>query len=107
LPTPVAALAMMQRRRFLQACSCAASVLAAEATAHAGTSSAAPADASTSPGATGRPAGHTSWLANLPRERHEAAMREAMVMGRRNPRYPFGAVITDRASGEVLARGVN
>ncbi|MGE4335395.1 MAG: nucleoside deaminase [Pigmentiphaga sp.] len=85
----------------MQACSCAAGLLAA-ATASA---------SNANPGSTANRINpsptRTSWLAEIPRERHEAAMREAIVMARRNPGYPFGAVITDRDSGEILARGVN
>jgi tRNA(adenine34) deaminase len=39
--------------------------------------------------------------------RHEQAMRQAIEEARRNPVYPFGAVITRADSGEVVARGVN
>jgi tRNA(adenine34) deaminase len=39
--------------------------------------------------------------------RHEQAMRQAIEEARRNPRYPFGAVIVRADTGEVLARGVN
>ncbi|MGE0718632.1 MAG: deaminase [Alphaproteobacteria bacterium] len=47
--------------------------------------------------------------ASLPadeRARHERAMRLAIAEARRNPRWPFGAVITDGA-GQVVAAGVN
>ena len=39
--------------------------------------------------------------------RHEQAMRRAIEEARRNPVYPFGAVIVRADSGEVMARGVN
>jgi tRNA(adenine34) deaminase len=39
--------------------------------------------------------------------RHEQAMRQAIEEARRNPVYPFGAVIVRADTGEVLARGVN
>jgi tRNA(adenine34) deaminase len=39
--------------------------------------------------------------------RHEQAMRQAIEEARRNPVYPFGAVIARAADGEVVARGVN
>ncbi len=39
--------------------------------------------------------------------RHEQAMRQAIEEARRNPVYPFGAVIVRADSGEVMARGVN
>lgn len=38
---------------------------------------------------------------------HEQAMRQAIEEARRNPVYPFGAVIVRAGNGEVLARGVN
>ena len=34
-------------------------------------------------------------------------MRLAIVEARRNPAYPFGAVIVRPDTGEVVARGVN
>ena len=39
--------------------------------------------------------------------RHEQAMRLAIEEARRNPVYPFGAVIVRADNGEVMARGVN
>lgn len=39
--------------------------------------------------------------------RHEQAMRLAIEEARRNPVYPFGAVIVRADTGEVVARGVN
>jgi tRNA(adenine34) deaminase len=39
--------------------------------------------------------------------RHEQAMRQAIEEARRNPVYPFGAVIVRGDTGEVMARGVN
>ena len=39
--------------------------------------------------------------------RHEQAMRQAIEEARRNPVYPFGAVIVRAGSGQVIARGVN
>ncbi len=38
---------------------------------------------------------------------HERYMRLAIVEARRNPRYPFGAVIVRPDTGEIRARGVN
>jgi tRNA(adenine34) deaminase len=38
---------------------------------------------------------------------HEQFMRLAMDLSSRNPSYPFGAVIIDHTTGEVLAQGVN
>lgn len=38
---------------------------------------------------------------------HESAMREAIQLAQRNPVYPFGAVITNAQSGQIVARGVN
>ena len=34
-------------------------------------------------------------------------MREAIAMAERAPRAPFGAVIVDRRSGDIIARGFN
>ncbi|HTR88070.1 MAG TPA: nucleoside deaminase [Reyranella sp.] len=39
--------------------------------------------------------------------RHEQAMRLAIAQGRRNPYWPFGAVIVRADTGEVMAEGVN
>ena len=39
--------------------------------------------------------------------RHEAFMRLAIAEGRKNPMWPFGAVMVRPESGEVMARGVN
>ena len=39
--------------------------------------------------------------------RHERYMREAIREAKRKPKLPFGAVIVDSGSGEILARGVN
>jgi tRNA(adenine34) deaminase len=39
--------------------------------------------------------------------RHERYMREAIREAKRNPKWPFGAVIVDSGSGEILARGSN
>ncbi|MFI2238651.1 nucleoside deaminase [Streptomyces chrestomyceticus] len=38
---------------------------------------------------------------------HERFMMSAIEQARRNPAYPFGAVIVRTFTGEVLARGVN
>ncbi|MFO1163229.1 MAG: nucleoside deaminase [Reyranellaceae bacterium] len=38
---------------------------------------------------------------------HETAMRIAIEQARRDPAYPFGAVIVRPDSGEIVARGVN
>lgn len=38
---------------------------------------------------------------------HERCMRLAIAEARRNPAYPFGAVIVRPETGEVAARGVN
>ncbi len=73
----------MTRRQILSAaCACAAGLWLTKANAAAG-------------------------LNSISRERHEQAMRLAIVEGKKNPMYPFGAVIADRASGEILARGFN
>lgn len=49
-------------------------------------------------------------LARLPAismAQHERFMRLAIAEGRRNPTYPFGAVIVEPETGEVMAHGVN
>jgi len=46
-------------------------------------------------------------LRAMPMAVHEHAMRLAIAEARRNPVYPFGAVITRAATGEVMAKGVN
>jgi len=46
-------------------------------------------------------------LPPIPMERHERAMRLAIEQGRKNPYYPYGAVITKAATGEPVAAGVN
>jgi tRNA(adenine34) deaminase len=38
---------------------------------------------------------------------HERHMRRAIEVARRNPDAPFGAVIMDDGSGELLAEGLN
>ncbi|WP_257231079.1 nucleoside deaminase, partial [Streptomyces sp. UH6] len=38
---------------------------------------------------------------------HERLMRLAVEQGRRNPLYPFGAVVADARSGDLLAAAVN
>jgi tRNA(adenine34) deaminase len=40
-------------------------------------------------------------------ERHERAMRLAIEQARKNPYYPYGAVIVTVATGELVASGVN
>ena len=46
-------------------------------------------------------------LPAIPMAAHERAMRLAIAEARRNPAYPFGAVIVRAASGAVAAKGVN
>ena len=46
-------------------------------------------------------------LSSIPMKNHETAMRAAIAMAAQNKSYPFGAVITNAKSGEILARGVN
>lgn len=46
-------------------------------------------------------------LASIPVSEHEKAMQLAINEGKKNPSYPFGAVITHSKTGEVLATGVN
>ena len=48
-----------------------------------------------------------SALGSIPISVHEKAMQLAINEGKKNPSYPFGAVITHAKTGEVLARGVN
>ena len=43
----------------------------------------------------------------IEREAHERAMRLAIAVARRNPRFPFGAVMVRAADGSLLAEGVN
>lgn len=38
---------------------------------------------------------------------HERFMRRAIKVSAKNPAYPFGAVIVNTSTGEVLAEGVN
>ena len=45
-------------------------------------------------------------LPPIPMERHEQFMRLAIEQGRKNPYYPFGAVIVQPEMGEVMASGV-
>ena len=46
-------------------------------------------------------------LSSIPMKNHETAMRAAIAMAAQNRSYPFGAVITNANSGEILAKGVN
>ncbi|CAQ84315.1 MULTISPECIES: nucleoside deaminase [Photorhabdus] len=39
--------------------------------------------------------------------KHEKYMREAIEEAKKSAKYPFGAVIVNRSSGEILSRGVN
>ena len=34
-------------------------------------------------------------------------MKEAIELAHQNPRAPFGSVLVDRRTGEIVARGVN
>jgi tRNA(adenine34) deaminase len=43
----------------------------------------------------------------MPTPGPEELMRRAIAVARRNPRYPFGALLVHRGSGQVLAEGVN
>ena len=38
---------------------------------------------------------------------HEQSMKRAIEVGKKNAYYPYGAVITEAATGEVVAEGVN
>lgn len=44
---------------------------------------------------------------NIPLSEHERAMQLAITEGKKNPMYPFGAVITHAKTGEMMATGVN
>jgi tRNA(adenine34) deaminase len=55
--------------------------------------------------ATSKPA--RAALPPIPTEKHEQFMRLAIEQGRKNPAYPFGAVIVQPATGETMAIGVN
>jgi tRNA(Arg) A34 adenosine deaminase TadA len=46
-------------------------------------------------------------LSTKARGAHESNMRLAIDEARRNPLWPFGAIIVNAADGEVVARGVN
>lgn len=50
---------------------------------------------------------HAEDLPSEDLERHETYMRAAISEAVHNPRYPFGAVIVDRVSNRLVARGVN
>jgi tRNA(Arg) A34 adenosine deaminase TadA len=46
-------------------------------------------------------------LSPISKERHEQAMRLAIEQARKNPVYPYGAVIVRATTGELMAAGVN
>ena len=46
-------------------------------------------------------------LPDISMARHEKNMRLAIEQGRKNPRYPFGAVIVRAANDELIAKGTN
>jgi len=46
-------------------------------------------------------------LPPIPMDRHERYMRLAIEQGRKNPYFPFGAVIVRPETDEVMASGVN
>ncbi|CAM3914773.1 nucleoside deaminase [Tsukamurella strandjordii] len=48
-----------------------------------------------------------SALSGADRAYHEGFMRQAVAEGRKNASYPFGAVIVDRRTDAVVARGAN
>lgn len=48
-----------------------------------------------------------STLSSIPMKNHELAMRAAINIAKQNSTYPFGAVMTNAFSGEILAKGVN
>ena len=53
------------------------------------------------------PAEAAEGLVAIPMTTREKAMRRAIAVAKRNPTYPFGAVITRIADGRVMAEGVN
>lgn len=46
-------------------------------------------------------------LSAIPLKRHELAMREAIKAAAANPAYPFGAVMTNARTGQLMASGAN
>jgi tRNA(adenine34) deaminase len=46
-------------------------------------------------------------LSTIPLQTHEQAMRLAIAAARRNPSFPFGAVIVQAADRQIMAAGVN
>ena len=46
-------------------------------------------------------------LTDIPLSAHQSAMREAISVARKNPVYPFGAVMTKASTGQLVASGVN
>jgi tRNA(Arg) A34 adenosine deaminase TadA len=46
-------------------------------------------------------------LSTIPLQIHEHAMRLAIAAARRNPSFPFGAVIVQAADRQIMATGVN
>jgi tRNA(adenine34) deaminase len=46
-------------------------------------------------------------LPPIPMARHEQAMKVAIEQGKKNPYYPYGAVITEASTGTVVAEGTN
>jgi tRNA(adenine34) deaminase len=48
-----------------------------------------------------------SELPAISKERHEQAMRLAIEQGKKNPVYPYGAVMVRASTGEPVAAGVN
>ncbi len=38
---------------------------------------------------------------------HDDYMRQAIAMAQKVPKFPFGAVIIRRTTGEIIAKGVN
>ncbi|HWE74598.1 MAG TPA: nucleoside deaminase [Stellaceae bacterium] len=54
-----------------------------------------------------KPARAAGALDAMPEAAREKAMRRAIAIARRNPAYPYGAVIARIADGRVMAEGIN
>jgi tRNA(adenine34) deaminase len=57
--------------------------------------------------ASAQPASSATRLPSAQLAADERFMRMALVLGRQNPRYPYGCVIVQTVTGRVIAQGVN